>query len=191
MIALVLGQLFGLVRNILIAGAFDAGSVLDPYLAANRVAETLFNLVAGGALSSAFIPIFTGFLVKDDRKSAWKVASGVGNLVALSMSVLALIAAIFAPQIVRYLLASGFADDPAREQLTVHLLRIMLPIGGPLRSERSADGYPQFPPEFLHPGPCAFDVFDRHYLSASCFLHQQWGWMASPGVFYWVPVCIC
>ena len=43
------------------------------------------------------------------------------------MSVLALIAAIFAPQIVRYFLASGFADDPAREQLTVHLLRIMLP----------------------------------------------------------------
>ncbi len=127
MIALVLGQLFGLVRTILIAGAFDAGTVLDPFIAANRVSETLFNLVAGGALSSAFIPVFTGFLVKDDRKSAWKLASGVGNLVALSMSVLALIAAFFAPQIVRYFLASGFADDPAREQLTVHLLRIMLP----------------------------------------------------------------
>jgi putative peptidoglycan lipid II flippase len=127
MLALVLGQIIGLIRNILIAGAFDAGAALDPYLAANRVSETLFNLVAGGALSSAFIPVFTGFLVKDDRKSAWKLASGVGNLVALTMSVLALIAALFAPQIVRYFLASGFADDPAREQLTIHLLRIMLP----------------------------------------------------------------
>jgi putative peptidoglycan lipid II flippase len=73
MIALVLGQLFGLVRTILIAGAFDAGTALDPYIAANRVSETLFNLVAGGALSSAFIPVFTGFLVKDDgnRHGSW------------------------------------------------------------------------------------------------------------------------
>ena len=127
MIALVLGQIIGLVRSILVAGAFDAGSALDPYNAANRVTETLFNLVAGGALSSAFLPTFTGFLVRDDRKSAWKLASGIGNLVALTLSLLALVAAFFAPQIVRYFLASGFANDPAREQLTIHLLRIMLP----------------------------------------------------------------
>jgi putative peptidoglycan lipid II flippase len=127
MFALVLSQLTGLVRSILVAGAFDAGTMLDPYIAANRVAETLFVLVAGGALSSAFIPTFTGFLVKEDREGAWKLASGIGNLVTLILSLLALIAAIFAPQIVRYLLASGFANDPAREQLTIHLLRIMLP----------------------------------------------------------------
>jgi putative peptidoglycan lipid II flippase len=127
MFALVLGQVIGLVRTILVAGAFDAGTLLDPYYAANRVPETLFLLVAGGALSSAFIPTFTGFLVKHDRASAWKLASGIGNLAALLLSVLALLAAIFAPQIVRYFLATGFAGDPAREQLTVHLLRIMLP----------------------------------------------------------------
>jgi putative peptidoglycan lipid II flippase len=87
----------------------------------------LFLIIAGGALSSAFIPTFTGFLVKEDQKSAWQLASGVGNLVTVTLSVVAIIAAIFAPQIVRYFLASGFAGDPAREQLTVHLLRIMLP----------------------------------------------------------------
>ena len=127
MFALVFSQIIGLVRHILVAGAFDAGSALDPYNAANRVSETLFALLAGGALSSAFIPTFTGFLVKKDRDGAWRLASGIGNLVTLTLSVLALIAAIFAPQIVRYLLASGFANDPAREQLTIHLLRIMLP----------------------------------------------------------------
>jgi putative peptidoglycan lipid II flippase len=127
MFAFVLGQIIGMVRLILVAGTFDAGSMLDPYNAANRVPETLFLLIAGGALSSAFIPTFTGFLVKEDQKSAWKLASGVGNLVALTLSVLAILAGIFAPQIVRYFLASGFNGDPAREQLTVHLLRIMLP----------------------------------------------------------------
>ena len=127
MFAFVLGQIIGLVRLVLVTGAFDAGTMLDPYNAANRVPETLFLLIAGGALSSAFIPTFTGFLVKEDQKSAWKLASGVGNLVALTLGVAAIIAGIFAPQIVRYFLASGFAGDPAREQLTVHLLRIMLP----------------------------------------------------------------
>ena len=127
MFAFVLGQIIGMVRLVLVTGAFDAGNLLDPYNAANRVPETLFLLIAGGALSSAFIPTFTGFLVKDDQKSAWKLASGVGNLVALTLGVAAIIAGIFAPQIVRYFLASGFAGDPVREQLTVHLLRIMLP----------------------------------------------------------------
>jgi putative peptidoglycan lipid II flippase len=127
MFALVFSQIIGLARHILVAGAFDAGSALDPYNAANRVSETLFALLAGGALSSAFIPTFTGYLVNKDRNGAWRLASGIGNLVTLILSVVALIAAIFAPQIVRYLLASGFASDPAREQLTIHLLRIMLP----------------------------------------------------------------
>lgn len=127
MFALVLGQIIGMVRTIIVAGSFDAGTLLDPYYAANRVPETLFLLVAGGALSSAFIPTFTGFLVKNDRKSAWHLASAVGNLAGLTLSIMALVAAIFAPQIVRFFLASGFSGDPAREQLTVHLLRIMLP----------------------------------------------------------------
>ena len=126
-IAQVFGQIVGMVRIIIVAWAFNAATALDPYFAANRVPETLFLLLAGGALSSAFIPTFTGFLVKKDQRSAWRLASAVGNLVALTLSGIALIAAFFAPQIVRYFLASGFASDPAREQLTVQLLRIMLP----------------------------------------------------------------
>ena len=43
----------------------------------------LFNLLAGGALASAFVPTFTAFLEKDDHPPAWKLASAVVNLVAL------------------------------------------------------------------------------------------------------------
>src|SRR5512137_766232 len=125
MLALVLGQVFGLIRNILIAGAFDAGAALDPYLAANRVAETLFNLVAGGALSSAFIPAFTALMTCEQRERAWKLASAIGNLVFLVLSGLGLLATVFAPWIVRHILAPGFAADPSKEALTIDLLRIM------------------------------------------------------------------
>lgn len=126
MFAFAFGQIIGLIRRILVAQAFGAGAELDAFVAANRVSETLFNLVAGGALGSAFIPTFTGLLAKDDKKSAWKLASAVANWVALVLSLLAALAAIFAPQIVRHALAPGFSANPAQFALTVTLLRIQL-----------------------------------------------------------------
>ena len=126
MFAFAFGQLVGLVRRILVAQAFGAGAELDSFIAANRVSETLFNLVAGGALGSAFIPTFTGLLAKDEKKAAWKLASAVANWVVLVLSLLAALVALFAPQIVRYALAPGFSADPVQFSLTVDLLRIQL-----------------------------------------------------------------
>ncbi len=125
MFAIVLSQLTGLVRGILVAQAFP-GPELDAFFAANRVSETLFMLLAAGALGSAFIPTFTGFLAKDNKLSAWKLASSIANLLILTLSLIAVLAAIFAPQIVRYALAPGFATDSLRFSLTVNLLRIQL-----------------------------------------------------------------
>ena len=126
MLAFVFGQLAGLARNILVARTFGASAELDAFLAANRVSETLFNLIAGGALGSAFIPTFTSFLARKDTTRAWRLASAVANLSVLILSMLAALAAIFAPQIVRYLLAPGFSDDPGQFALTVSLLRVQL-----------------------------------------------------------------
>ncbi len=126
MLAFIFGQLAGLARNILVARAFGASAELDAFLAANRVSETLFNLIAGGALGSAFIPTFTSFLTKDDTRRAWRLASAVANLIVLILGALAALAAVFAPQIVRYLLAPGFSADPAQFALTVSLLRVQL-----------------------------------------------------------------
>lgn len=126
MLAIVLGQLAGLARSILVARLFGASHQLDAFLAANRVSETLFLLVAGGALGSAFIPAFTGLLAHQERQQAWRLASGIANLVTLLLCLLALLAGVFAPQIVRYLLAPGLAADPALFALTVALLRIQL-----------------------------------------------------------------
>ena len=125
MFAIVLGQITGLIRGILVARAFPAAE-LDAFFAANRVSETLFMLLAAGALGSAFIPTFTGFLAKDDKESAWKLASSIANLLTLTLSLIAILAAIFAPQIVKYALAPGLATDQVLFPLTVNLLRIQL-----------------------------------------------------------------
>ena len=127
MIAFVISNLAGLIRQVLVANAFGTQSEMEAFNAANRVSETLFLLVAGGALSSAFIPTFTGLLAKEKQASAWKLASAVTNLVLIVLSIAAFLAAIFAPLITRTVLAPGFAGDPVKEQMTIDLLRLMLP----------------------------------------------------------------
>ncbi len=80
--------------------------------------------MAGGALASAFIPTFTGFLAKEDRASAWKLASSITNLILLTLSGLSLISAWLAPQIIRYILAPDFSAS--EQQLAASLLRVLL-----------------------------------------------------------------
>jgi len=125
MFAILLGQVTGLLRGILVARAFPAAE-LDAFFAANRVSETLFTLLAAGALGSAFIPTFTSLLAKGEKSVAWHLASSIANLLVLTLTALAALAALFAPQIVRYALAPGLADDPRLFPLTVDLLRIQL-----------------------------------------------------------------
>lgn len=127
MAAFVLSQVIGLVRQILISSAFGTGSEIDAFNAASRLPDLLFNLVAAGALASAFIPTFTGFLTRKDQTGAWQLASSITNLVALVMASLSLLGMIFAPLIVRYGIYLIVPDlDPAKEELTIQLLRILL-----------------------------------------------------------------
>ena len=126
MLAFTISQIFGLIRRILVAQAFGASIELDAFIAANRVSETLFNLIAGGALGSAFIPTFTALLAKGKKNSAWKLASSIANLIIIILTFLSSIAFFIAPQIVRYALAPGLADTAQVFQLTVNLLRIQL-----------------------------------------------------------------
>ncbi len=125
MVAIVFGQVMSLLRSMLVARAFPIGE-LDAFYAANRVSETLFTLIAAGVLGSAFLPTFTGFLVKGEKPAAWKLAVSIANLVTLSLSLLAVISAIFAPQIARYLLAPGLFYNFTLYHLTIDLLRIQL-----------------------------------------------------------------
>jgi putative peptidoglycan lipid II flippase len=126
MAAFILSNVVGLVRQILIAHYFGTGDQLDAYYAAARVPDILFNLVAGGALASAFVPTFTGFLTHEDRAGAWRLASSVMNLAFLILAVTSLLAALGAEPLVRFVLARGFANRPEQVALTVSLLRILL-----------------------------------------------------------------
>jgi len=128
MLAFVLSNLIGLARNIIVINVFGTSAELDSFYAANRITEVLFNLVAGGALGSAFIPTFTGLLTREDREGAWQLASSIAIILFLVLMLVSALAAIFAPQIVRDgLFLLDPLQDPGQEALTIRLLRIMLP----------------------------------------------------------------
>ncbi|MFN2271452.1 MAG: murein biosynthesis integral membrane protein MurJ [Anaerolineae bacterium] len=119
-----LSRLLGVVRQMAIAAQFGTSGELDAYMAAARIPEMIFLVVAGGALGSAFIPAFAQQLARDDRAGAWRLASAVANLVVIVLMVSAVLIAVFAPALVRTLIAPGF--DSEQQSLTVSLLRLML-----------------------------------------------------------------
>jgi putative peptidoglycan lipid II flippase len=125
MIGYVLSSLIGLISQIFVTRAFGTTLEIDSFLAGNRLTELIFNLMAGGALASAFVPTFTGFLAREQRERAWKLASSIMNILLLGLGFVSALAAWTAPWLVQKLLAPGF-KDPAQITLTVALLRIML-----------------------------------------------------------------
>lgn len=89
------------------------------------IPDLLYFLLAGGALSAAFIPVFTEYLSKEEEKVAWKVASTIANLLIILTIAGVLLEEIFAPYLVS-LLAFGFKGETFK--LCVLLTRIMVPM---------------------------------------------------------------
>lgn len=143
MAATLLSRLLGMVRDVVIGHQLGVGVEADAYSAAFKIPDLLMYLVAGGALSSTFIPIFKEYLHAGREKQAWRTFSIVATVTIVLSSAFVLIAEIWTPWFVR-LLNPGY--DPARVALTVPLTRIVLPaqvffmLGGLLGGTLNARG---------------------------------------------------
>jgi putative peptidoglycan lipid II flippase len=124
MVAFALSRILGLVRQMVIAGQFGTGAEMDAYQAAFRLPDILFQLVAGGALGSAFIPTFAGYMTRGDRSGAWHLTSLVINLLLVTLTLGAALSVILAPWLVDWIIAPGFDAETAA--LTTRLMRVML-----------------------------------------------------------------
>ncbi len=120
--AFVASRVLGLLRTSMFAFVFGTGPTSDAYLQAFLIPDTIFNIVAGGALSSAFIPVFAKYMIGEhDEKTAWRIASSALNLAIIIMSVLALIAIIFARQLVPLYNPGPKVTDPSYGEYLAHL----------------------------------------------------------------------
>jgi putative peptidoglycan lipid II flippase len=114
----------GLFRNAIIAATFGIGASLDAYYAAFKLPDLLFTIVAGGALATAFIPVFADYASTGNRRSAWRLTAAVTNWVALIVALLAILAALIAPLLVRTVIAPGFSPEQQAE--TASVMRLVL-----------------------------------------------------------------
>ena len=115
-------RILGLVRDRILASRFGAGDLLDVYYAAFRIPDLIFDLLVLGALSAAFIPVFTHLLTHQQKDSAWRLASGVLSILVLVVIVVSAICALFAPAIV-HIIVPGFTEE--KLTLTALFTRIM------------------------------------------------------------------
>jgi putative peptidoglycan lipid II flippase len=116
--------ILGLVRSAVIAATFGTGTASDAFATAQRIPELVYNLIAGGALGSSFIPVFARYLRAEDQPGAWRLASAVITLSSLAAALLSLLVALFAPQIVSGFLAPH--STPSEQALIVSLTQIMM-----------------------------------------------------------------
>lgn len=121
--AFLASRLLGWLRVVVITQAFPDPADLDPYLAAFRVPDLIYQLVAAGAVGSALIPVLTGLISGGQDSRASRVASSVSNLMLAALAAVSIGMFIWAPELVPFLV-EGFG--PARTETTVHLTRIML-----------------------------------------------------------------
>ncbi len=124
MLALLASRALGIVRQILLNTIFGTGPAADAYYAAAYLPETLFDLVAGGALIYAFIPVFLSYEKDHGQREAWRLASLVFNALLLVLSLATLVGEFFAPAFVTHWLVPGYPPD--KQALTISLTRVML-----------------------------------------------------------------
>ncbi|HNU06563.1 MAG TPA: murein biosynthesis integral membrane protein MurJ [Pyrinomonadaceae bacterium] len=123
-IAVMFSRVLGLVREQVFAFYFGAGFLYDAYQAAFTIPNVLRDLFAEGALSAAFVKVFTDYQIKKGEQEAWRLASMVLNALAVVLSVFVLLGVLLTPYLVS-IVASGFS--PEKAALTVTMTQIMFP----------------------------------------------------------------
>ena len=125
-VAVAMSRLTGLVREMVMARLFGAGFVYDAFLLGFRIPNLTRDLFAEGALSSAFVPIFTQTLAQKGRKEAAVLSNLVATALILLVGSFCILGVVFSPTLVD-LLAEGFRQVPGKFELAVKMTRIMFP----------------------------------------------------------------
>lgn len=121
--ASLLSRILGLLRDRLLTHQFGAGWELDAYYAAFRLPDFLYNLLILGALSAAFIPLFTKHLVEKKEERAWRFMNLSLSVLGSLFLALSVVCAVCAPFLTK-IIAPGFTGE--KMALTTMLTHIMM-----------------------------------------------------------------
>ena len=100
MVMMLISRILGYVRDVVLLSSFGQDFRTDAYYAAFNIPDFIYSVLLGGALGSAFIPIFTQYLAQDREEDSWIVASTIFNIMLIGVVILVSIGMIFTPQLI-------------------------------------------------------------------------------------------
>ncbi len=100
----------GLIREMVIAHFFGAEGPVSAFRLASRIPTMTYDLLVGGMLSAALVPVFSEYLAKERRDELWRAASVVFSLVAVALGGIIVLLELTAPTVAR-LQGEGLGDD--------------------------------------------------------------------------------
>ena len=121
-----LSRILGLVRDVVIATLFGAGSHADAFFVAFKIPNFLRRLFAEGAFNQAFVPVLAEMSQQDNKQLLKAMVSKVAGSLLMVLSVITVIALVAAP-VLALVFAPGFAGDGGKLGLTADMLRITFP----------------------------------------------------------------
>ncbi|WP_431861735.1 murein biosynthesis integral membrane protein MurJ [Azospirillum sp.] len=119
-------RLAGFARDILTAAVLGAGPAADAFFVALKLPNLFRRLFAEGAFSVAFVPLFSAELQRHGRAAAVTFAEEALGVLLSVLVPFAVLAVLGMPALM-HLLAPGFADEPEKFALAVHMARLTFP----------------------------------------------------------------
>lgn len=126
-IAVMCSRILGLAREQVFAVMFGAGFAFDAFVVAFRIPNLLRDLFGEGALSAAFVAVFSDYDTTKGEKATWRLANNVLVFFAIVLSLLTLVGIFFADPLVRFLVEADFEKEAGKVELTRLLTVIMFP----------------------------------------------------------------
>jgi len=126
-VAVMASRILGLVREQVFAGLFGTSDDHGAFVVAYRIPNLLRDLFAEGALSAAFVTVFTDFKTRLGRELTWRLARNVITTVALIVGLICLAGMFFSRDIIMLLTAESFHLIPGQLDLTTQMTVIMFP----------------------------------------------------------------
>ena len=123
----VVSRVFGYLRDKRITTLLGTGDLADAYTIAFRIPNMLRRLVGEGAVSAAFIPVFSQYLAEGKREDAWEFVNAILSAAIVFMSIVVIAGVLGSSYIVTFF-ASGFG--PGKLESTTVLNRIIFPYIG-------------------------------------------------------------
>jgi putative peptidoglycan lipid II flippase len=125
-ISALISGILSLIGDGLLAGKFGVWGETNIYFTAFKIPDLVYNLLIVGGLGISFLPIFSEYYQKDEKK-AWEMTNHILNVFLFFLILISLILFIFTPQLIHFI-APGFSSEAKEETVLLTRLMFLSPI---------------------------------------------------------------